>query len=79
MGTAVALGHREPGTASASPFGVFVQVAEGVEGLVRLPELSSDPTKPPEDVVRVGEEITVVVTDIDRERHRLSLSLRAAT
>ncbi|MFD8426559.1 S1 RNA-binding domain-containing protein [Streptomyces coelicoflavus] len=46
---------------------------------MRLPELSSDPTKPPEDVVRVGEEITVVVTDIDRERHRLSLSLRAAT
>ncbi|MFZ4206651.1 S1 RNA-binding domain-containing protein [Streptomyces griseoincarnatus] len=60
------------------PFGVFVQVAEGVEGLVRLPELSSAPIEAPEDVVRAGEEITVIVTDIDRERRQLSLSLRQA-
>ncbi len=60
------------------PFGVFVQVTDGVEGLVRLPELSSMPIEAPEDVVRAGEEITVIVTDIDHERRRLSLSLRQA-
>ncbi|XKK64570.1 S1 RNA-binding domain-containing protein [Streptomyces sp. ARC32] len=53
--------------------------ADGIEGLVHLSELSAGPVKGPEDVVRVGEEITVVVTVIDRERRRLSLSPRAAT
>ncbi|MFD4346568.1 S1 RNA-binding domain-containing protein [Streptomyces coelicoflavus] len=73
-------GQRLAGTvASIESFGVFVQFAEGVEGLVHLSELSAGSVEPPEDVVRVGEEITVVVTDIDRERHRLSLSLRAGT
>ncbi|MEU9453804.1 S1 RNA-binding domain-containing protein [Streptomyces sp. NPDC048277] len=60
------------------PFGVFVEVAEGIEGLVRLSELSSVPVAAPEDVVRVGDRLTVVVTDVDREWRRLSLSRRQA-
>ncbi|WP_306425758.1 S1 RNA-binding domain-containing protein [Streptomyces sp. CS159] len=77
-GTAV--GRRLTGPVTKIlPFGVFVRVAEGVEGLVHLSELSAGPVGAPEDVVRVGEEITVVVMDVDRERRRLSLSLRAAT
>ncbi|NUP23371.1 MAG: S1 RNA-binding domain-containing protein, partial [Streptomyces sp.] len=60
------------------PFGVFVQVADGVEGLVQLSELSSVPVAAPEDVVQIGDQLTVVVTDIDRERRRLSLSRRQA-
>ncbi|NEB14729.1 S1 RNA-binding domain-containing protein [Streptomyces coelicoflavus] len=77
-GTAV--GRRLTGQVTkVLPFGVFVRVADGVEGLVHRSELSAGPVEAPEDVVRVGEEITVVVTDLDRERRRLSLSLRAAT
>lgn len=77
-GTAV--GRRLTGPVTKIlPFGVVVQVAEGVEGLVHLSELSAGPVGAPEDVVRVGEEITVVVMDLDHERRRLSLSLRAAT
>ncbi|MFC8245714.1 S1 RNA-binding domain-containing protein [Streptomyces chartreusis] len=60
------------------PFGVFVQLADGVEGLVHLSELSAVPVAAPEDVVQVGDQLTVVVTDVDRDRRRLSLSLRQA-
>ncbi|MFC9468679.1 S1 RNA-binding domain-containing protein [Streptomyces coelicoflavus] len=75
----VAVGRRLTGPVTkVLPFGVLVQVAEGVEGSVHRSELSAGPVEAPEDVVRVGEEITVVVTDLDRERRRLSLSLRAA-
>ncbi|MFE2595720.1 S1 RNA-binding domain-containing protein [Streptomyces sp. NPDC059396] len=59
-----------------APFGVFVQVADGIEGLVHLEELAWTPVEAPEDAVRVGDEVTVVVTDIDRERRRLTLSRR---
>ncbi|WP_432164111.1 S1 RNA-binding domain-containing protein [Streptomyces tendae] len=75
----IAVGQRLTGQVTkVLPFGVFVRVAEDIEGLVHLPELSADPGRAPEDVVQVGEELTVVVTDIDRERRRLSLSLRQA-
>jgi ribosomal protein S1 len=60
------------------PFGAFVQVADGVEGLVHLRELTWTPVEAPSDVVQVGDEVTVVVTEIDRERRRLTLSRRQA-
>lgn len=60
------------------PFGAFVQVADGVEGLVLLRELDAAPVAAPEDVVQTGDEISVIVTDIDRERRRLTLSRRPA-
>ena len=58
------------------PFGVFVQVADGIEGLVHLRELTWTPVEAPSDVVQVGDEVTVVVTEIDRERRTLALSRR---
>ncbi|MGW0606901.1 S1 RNA-binding domain-containing protein [Streptomyces sp. NPDC002640] len=61
------------------PFGVFVQVTNDIEGLVHLQELTWTPVEVPETVVQVGDEITVVVTEIDRERRRLSLSRRQAS
>ncbi|MGI5140051.1 MULTISPECIES: S1 RNA-binding domain-containing protein [unclassified Streptomyces] len=60
------------------PFGVFVQVADGVEGLVPLAELGPAPVAAPEDVVQVGDEVSVTVMDIDRRRRRLTLSQRSA-
>ncbi|WP_432014102.1 S1 RNA-binding domain-containing protein [Streptomyces sp. HD1123-B1] len=55
------------------PFGVFVRVADGIEGLVRHGEHTG-----PQATVRPGDEVTVTVTDVDRERRRLALSrLRA--
>ncbi len=61
------------------PFGIFVEVADGIEGLVHLRELTWTPTQTPSDVVQVGYEVTVVVTEIDRERRRLALSRRQAS
>ncbi|MFJ8770359.1 S1 RNA-binding domain-containing protein [Streptomyces clavifer] len=58
------------------PIGVFVRVADGIEGLVHLRELAWTPVETPSDVVQVGDKITVVVTEIDRERRRLALSRR---
>ncbi|MER5435056.1 S1 RNA-binding domain-containing protein [Streptomyces sp. NPDC002588] len=60
------------------PFGVFVQVADGVEGLVPLPELSAEPVSVPDGVVQIGDEVSVMVTDVDRQRRRLTLSRRRA-
>ncbi|WP_150239519.1 S1 RNA-binding domain-containing protein [Nocardiopsis quinghaiensis] len=58
------------------PFGVFVEVADGVEGLVHLRELTEVPVEAPEEVVRVGEKLAVAVVEVDRERRRLALSRR---
>lgn len=62
-----------------APFGIFVQVADGIVGLVRLQELTWTPVEAPSDVVQVGDEVAVVVTEIDRERRRLVLSRRQAS
>ncbi|WP_369826066.1 S1 RNA-binding domain-containing protein [Kitasatospora sp. MBT66] len=60
------------------PFGAFVRVAEGIEGLFPLEELARTSVEKPEDVLRVGADVLVVVTGLDRERRRLLLSLRHA-
>lgn len=74
---AIAVGRKLPGQVTKLiPFGVFVQVADGIEGLVHLRELAWTPVETPSDVVQVGDKITVVVTEIDRERRRLALSRR---
>ncbi|WP_331741721.1 S1 RNA-binding domain-containing protein [Streptomyces sp. NBC_01006] len=61
------------------PFGAFVQVADGVEGLVHLREMASTPVEAPEEAVRVGDAVSVVVVEVDREGRRLSLSRRQAS
>ncbi|MFE1291193.1 S1 RNA-binding domain-containing protein [Streptomyces sp. NPDC058751] len=60
------------------PFGAFVQVTEDIVGLVHLQELSWSAVEAPDEVVQVGDGITVVITEINRERRTLSLSLRQA-
>jgi small subunit ribosomal protein S1 len=60
------------------PFGSFVRVAEGIEGLVHISELAERHVEIPEQVVNVGDEIYVKVIDIDLERRRISLSLKQA-
>src|SRR5207244_2606333 len=58
------------------PFGAFVRVEEGIEGLVHISELAERHVEIPEQVVQVGDEIMVKVIDIDLERRRISLSLK---
>lgn len=59
------------------PFGVVVEVADGIEGLVHVSELAPDRPDPEADLT-VGEEIAVVVVGVDRQRRTVRLSQRGA-
>ena len=60
------------------PFGAFVRVDEGIEGLVHISELAERHVEVPEQVVQVGNDVMVKVIDIDLDRRRISLSLKQA-
>ncbi|MDK8345300.1 30S ribosomal protein S1 [Brevibacterium sp. UMB1308A] len=60
------------------PFGAFVRVEDGIEGLVHISELAVRHVDLPEQVVTVDETVYVKVIDIDLERRRISLSLKQA-
>ena len=59
-------------------FGSFVQVGEGIEGLVHISEMSAHHVELPEQVVTPGEELWVKIIDLDLERRRISLSIKQA-
>ena len=55
-------------------FGVFVELEEGVDGLIHISDLSwTKKVKHPSEFTKVGEQIDVIVLDIDKENRRLSL------
>ena len=58
------------------PFGAFVRVAAGIEGLVHISEISDQHIETPESVLSVGEEVRVKVIEVDVPRRRISLSMR---
>ncbi|MDO5684198.1 MAG: S1 RNA-binding domain-containing protein, partial [Propionibacteriaceae bacterium] len=60
------------------PFGAFVRVEEGIEGLVHVSELAERHVEIPEQVVAVNDEVMVKIIDIDLDRRRISLSLKQA-
>jgi small subunit ribosomal protein S1 len=74
-----AIGQYAPGKVTKLvPFGAFVRVADGIEGLVHISELSSKHIELAEQVVSVNQDVFVKVIDIDLERRRISLSLKQA-
>lgn len=74
-----AIGQVVPGKVTKLvPFGAFVRVDDGIEGLVHISELAERHVELPEQVVTVGSDIFVKVIDIDLERRRISLSLKQA-
>lgn len=60
------------------PFGAFVQVGEGIEGLVHISEMSAHHVDAPEQVVTPSEELWVKIIDLDLARRRISLSIKQA-
>ncbi len=68
---------RDGTVARITEFGVFVDLG-GVDGLIPLRELAWARDTKPEDLVRVGDPVTVVVQRVDWEQNRVSLSLRQA-
>ena len=61
------------------PFGAFVSVADGVEGLVHVSEIASHHVESPELELSVGQDTKVKITEIDVERRRISLSIKQAS
>ncbi|QOP51229.1 30S ribosomal protein S1 [Lentilactobacillus parabuchneri] len=60
-------------------FGAFVEVFPGVEGLVHISQIAHEHIDTPADVLKVGEKIQVKVLDVDTDRKRLALSIKALT
>jgi small subunit ribosomal protein S1 len=59
-------------------FGVFIEVAPGVDGLVHISEISYEPVSHPSRLLHEGDHVDVLVMGIDRERRRISLSIKEA-
>jgi small subunit ribosomal protein S1 len=58
-------------------FGAFVQVAEGIEGLIHVSEISAEKRiERPQDVLRTGQQVTVKVLEVDKEKRQLRLSIK---
>jgi small subunit ribosomal protein S1 len=57
-------------------FGAFVEILDGVEGLVHISELAGHHVESPREIVHPGDEIRVRILEIDSERRRLSLSAK---
>lgn len=60
-------------------FGAFVEVAPGVDGLVHISEISYERISHPHQLLHEGDRIDVLVMGIDRETHRISLSIKEVT
>lgn len=63
--------------ASITPFGAFVRILPGVDGLVHISEISYDRVEKVADVLSVGQEVEVKLLDVDFENKRISLSMKA--
>lgn len=60
-----------------NPFGAFVELDKDIHGLAHISELSSHIINSPEDVVTIGEKYKFVIINLDTNKHRLGLSLKA--
>ena len=58
-------------------FGAFASVIPGIDGLIHISQIADHRIEKPQDALAVGDMVKVKVTDVDLERHRVSLSIRA--
>ena len=74
------VGSRVQGrVVNVMPYGAFVKLEDGIEGLVHISEMSwSKRINHPEEVVKVGDEVEVVVLDINRDKQEISLGMKQA-
>jgi small subunit ribosomal protein S1 len=61
------------------PYGAFVRIGEGLNGLIHISELSTKLVKNPEDIVKVGDEVDVKILSISSTERHLGLSLKAVS
>ena len=63
--------------ANFTDFGAFAHIIAGIDGLIHISQIANKHIAKPADVLKIGEKVTVKITDIDEERKRVSLSIRA--
>ncbi|MDP6929652.1 MAG: 30S ribosomal protein S1, partial [Planctomycetota bacterium] len=70
------IGDSVPGTVTkVTNFGVFVQLEDGLEGLLHISELADHKVENPEDVVKMGQKVEVRIIKIDPEERKIGLTL----
>jgi len=57
-------------------FGVFVEIEDGVEGLIHISELSKEKIKSPEEVVKIGDTVSAVVLKVNKKERKIGLSIK---
>ncbi len=62
---------------SLTPFGAFAQLMPGIDGLIHISQIARERINKPSDVLSVGQEVKVKITEIDYDKKRISLSIRA--
>ncbi len=71
------VGDRVEGkVTNITDFGVFIQLEDGIEGLIHVSELSKEKVENPSDVVKVGEAVSAMVINVDPEERKIGLSLK---
>ncbi|MBS4784559.1 MAG: bifunctional 4-hydroxy-3-methylbut-2-enyl diphosphate reductase/30S ribosomal protein S1 [Clostridiales bacterium] len=62
---------------SLTQFGAFAQIIPGVDGLIHISQISNERINKPSDVLKVGDVVKVKITEIDYDKKRISLSIKA--
>lgn len=62
---------------SLTTFGAFAEIIPGIDGLIHISQMALERVGKPSDVLLVGQEVDVKITELDFERHRISLSIKA--
>jgi small subunit ribosomal protein S1 len=62
---------------NVTDFGAFVELEEGIEGLVHVSEISREKVEKPTDVLKIGDAVTALVLHVDPQERRIGLSLKA--
>ncbi|MBL7473192.1 30S ribosomal protein S1 [Robertkochia sediminum] len=81
LGEEVAVGDKVKGKVVViADYGAFIEVAEGVEGLIHVSEMSwSTHLRSAQDFVKVGDEVEAVILTLDREERKMSLGIKQLT
>ena len=58
-------------------FGAFARIIPGIDGLIHISQIADHRIEKPQDALKTGDQVTVKITDIDFDKHRVSLSIRA--
>ncbi|MBR7092992.1 MAG: bifunctional 4-hydroxy-3-methylbut-2-enyl diphosphate reductase/30S ribosomal protein S1 [Clostridia bacterium] len=62
---------------SLTSFGAFAQILPGIDGLIHISQIADHRVEKPQDELKVGQEVTVKITNVDYDKRRISLSIRA--